>query len=301
MSGARPNPCRPHVAGSSTHALTALFVAWLVAPLVILGAGCGTSGGGGTTPLASDASLEHLEQQEAGPEAGADAREVGDAGREAEAGRATWCDVQNPPPAFCDDFDRGAPGAMWDAVVQTTGASLTLDPASYVSPPQSLAMRSKGVSAAEFGSVLLRKTVARTGTRYKLSFDFMADPVPTSGGPVGIATLDADTFHLFTLYLRDEGVDGGLPQPALVEQIPGGGSSRTTFSAPPLGAFARVELEIDLALQRATLRIGTVAVVNQAPIAAGAASQPTVRVGVLATGPQVAYAARFDNVVVDVE
>lgn len=276
--------------------------AWAWAASTIAAGGCGTSdGGGGGGP--TDASADHAAAQDAQPEgeAGGSGDAGADAKPEAEAGAQTWCDTQSPRPAFCEDFDRGALGTSWDAVVQTPGSAIALDQASFVSAPQSLFAQSKAASSGQLGSVLLRKTVSVTATRVRLAFDFKGDPAPASGGPVGIATLDVTQTHLFTLYLHDEGLDGGAGAPALVEQVPGGGSSRHPFTLPPIGGFTRVELDVDLAAQKATVRFGGTAVLDQVSVAGGTATEATIRVGVLATGPQSAYAARFDNLTVVVQ
>ena len=260
---------------------------------------CGSGTGGAIGP--TDASGDGTAAADAPDDAGADG--ASDAGAdtlvEAESGAPTWCDGLSPKPAFCDDFDRGAVGARWDAIVQTTGSSLAFDQAIFVSAPQSIAMRSKNANSGEVGSVLLRKTVLASPARAKLSFDFAGDPVPASGGPVWIATLDVSLNHLFTLYLRD---DGTTPAPALVEQAPVVGQTRNTFALPATtGQFVRVEIDLDLSAQKADVRFGGTTVLSQIAIAGGAASEATVRIGALTNGPQPAYAARFDNLTLELQ
>jgi hypothetical protein len=268
-------------------------------------AACGSSGGGGVPTDASAEGAISPDTDGDPADGGVDAPSGADARPEAEAGPPTWCATRSPAPAFCDDFDRGALGAAWDALVQTAGSAVALDPSTFTSAPQSLAVRSKAVGGGEFGNVLLRKTVSSTAPRAKLAFDFQGDPAPTSGGPVAIATLDMSLNHLFTLYLRDEGaLDAGASAgPALVELAPVVGQTRYPFTLPALtaGQFVRVEIDVDLGTQRADVRFGGATVLSQIAIAGGATSQPTIRVGVLSTGPQPAYAARFDDVTLELQ
>jgi hypothetical protein len=262
-----------------------------------LSLGCGSTESPGQPADAGD----ERSNVEAGPADASTGDASGDAGldgaRDAEAGGGRWCDTLAPKPAFCDDFDRNDLNVVWDAVVQTTGSALALDQANFRSPPQALAVRSKNAGSNELGNVLVRKTVAGAPARAKLSFDFLGDPAPASGGPVAIATLDMSTSHLFTLYLRD--ADPTTPGPALVEQPPAGPSVRHPFTPPSLAQWVRIEIEVDLSAQKASLRFDANAALNQVSIATSTANGPTLRLGVLTTGPQPAYSARFDNVTLE--
>lgn len=269
----------------------------LVALCLGLSLGCGSTGSSGEPADAGD----ERSNVEAGPDDAAPVDASSDAGsdaaRDAEAGGGTWCDALSPKPAFCDDFDRNNLNVVWDAVVQTTGSALALDQANFRSPPQALAVRSKNAASNEIGNVLVRKTVAGAPTRAKLSFDFLGDPAPGSGGPVAIATLDMSTNHLFTLYLRDD--DPTTPGPALVERPPVGAGVRHPFTLPSVTQWVRVEIEIDLSAQKASLRFDGNAALDQVSIATSTANGPTLRLGALTTGPQPAYSARFDNVTLE--
>src|SRR5438552_1278217 len=80
-----------------------------------------------------------------GPEA-PDAGGGTDAGADAasEAGRADagFCASQSPPPAFCRDFDEGAPAsAGWTAFGESSdAATIAIDTETWTSPPASLAL-----------------------------------------------------------------------------------------------------------------------------------------------------------------
>lgn len=223
-----------------------------------------------------------------------------DAARDdAEAGAPTWCDTRMPAPVFCDDFDRGELGARWDFFLKSPPGTAALDFTNARSWPNALTIVTGKVVDAEFGSILLRKTVGGSPSRARLGFDVFADQAQASG-TLALATLDLSPDHLLTLYLRDE--NPGAPGAALVEVPPGGVPLvRNALPAvPAAGAWTRIELDVDVAGGKATLRFNGTAVLDGVAVAKAKPDKPTIRVGVLTSGPADSYQFRFDNVALDV-
>ena len=238
-------------------------------------------------PLPGDASLA------------AYAREGGGGRDDADSSAPTWCDTRAPVPVFCDDFDRGELGARWDFFLKSPPGTATLDVARARSAPNALAVATRKVLAAEFGSILLRKMVGGSPTRARLGFDLFADATQPSG-TLAVATLDLAADHLLTLYLRDDNADG--PGAALVEVPPGGAPSvRYVLPVTPAVArWTRIDLDVDAAGGRATLRFDGATILDGVALARAATDKPTLRVGVLTSGPADTYQFGFDNVTLDV-
>ena len=214
-----------------------------------------------------------------------------------DVGASTWCDTRAPAPAFCDDFDRGELGARWDFFQTDPPGVATLDQAAFVSAPDAFGVVTKKLTGPDFGTILLRKTISGTFTRARLGFDLFADAAQPTG-TLAVATLDLSLDHLLTLYLRDD--DPDAPAATLTEQPPAGAPAvRHPLSAPPQpAAWTRVELAVDSGAATATL-VFDGAVVLTAPIAKAPMDSPTVRVGVLVSGPAGPYTMRFDDVALD--
>ena len=86
-------------------------------------------------------------------------------------------------------------------------------------------------------------------------------------------------------------------------EVPPGGRPVARFPLPVVPAalrWTRVELDIDAAGGRAYLRFDGVAILDGVALTRAATDRPTVRVGVLASGPADSYRLRFDNVALDV-
>ena len=230
---------------------------------------------------------------------GADAGEGGRERDAADASGQTWCDTRAPVPIFCDDFDRGELGARWDFFLKSPPGTATLDATRARSAPNALAVATRKVLAAEFGSILLRKTVGGSPARARLGFDLFADATQPSG-TLAVATLDLAADHLLTLYLRDENAGG--PGAALVEVPPGGGPAARYALAvtPAVGQWTRVELDVDAAGGRATLRFDGATILDGVALTKAPTDRPTLRVGVLTSGPADTYQFGFDNVTLDV-
>ena len=284
-----PFPCARYTAGMRQWrlALFALGLACNALPAVSVDDGGVSAPDAGPPASASDA----------GP-----AEDSGDAHAPrdgAEVGAPTWCDTRVPAPVFCDDFDRGELGARWDFFLKSPPGTAALDFTDARSSPNALTIVTGKIADAEFGSILLRKTVGGSPIRARLGFDVRVDATQTSG-TLAIATLDLATDHLLTLYLRDD--NPGSPGPALVEVPPGGAPPvRNALPVvPAVGQWTRVELDVDAAAGKATVRFDGKTILDGVALAAGATTKPTVRVGVLCSGPADPYAFRFDNVALDV-
>ncbi len=234
--------------------------------------------------------------------AGSEAAAESDGADEAGADRkvtTSWCEARRPMPIFCDDFDRGDIGARWDYFLQSPPGWAALDDVERSSGRWALAIFTAPLNDAEPGNILLRKTVAGSAARATLGFDVLAEgSQPT--GTLAIATLDLSAFHLLTLYLRDD--DPLAPGPALVEVLPG--TSKVVRNAlpriPPAGRWTRVELDADTANGTLSLRFDGAVVLDNVALARAPTDQPTIRIGVLTSGPAAPYAFHFDDVTLDV-
>jgi hypothetical protein len=245
--------------------------------------GCGTSSSAPTDAGAADAA-----PVDAAPP-------PDDAGHEA-SGTTRFCDSVKA--TFCDDFDKGDLGSTWDFFQQTPPGVGVLDEANFKSAPAAFGVRTKKCAQGDVGTILLRKTIAGGASHVVLAFDVNAD-VGQASGTLAIATLDLSTSHLLTLYLRDD--DPNTPGPTLTEVAPGVSTAiRNPFTKlPAAGAWHNVTLDVDAANGTAALLIDTVNVLS-ATIAKAPVDSPTIRVGVLVTGPAQPYTFDFDNVALTV-
>jgi hypothetical protein len=99
--------------------------------------------------------------------------------------------------------------------------------------------------------------------------------------------------------LRDD--DANSPGPTLTEVAPGVGTPLRNPFTPVPGAsqWTHVVLDVDAANGKASVGFDGVLVLS-ATIAKAKVDSPTIRVGVLVTGPVAPYTFDFDNVTFDV-
>ena len=263
---------------SAVYSTAASAFAATLAALVGLAASANACGSNEGTEILDASPGSDAEAIDANAADGSDsgAREDGGAASDARASDAdaadatirdagpSYCDFLDVKPAFCDDFDHGAVGATWDAVVVIKPGTATLDDTVSTSAPNSLLITTPLVQDTSYGTVLLRKTVTNAAavTHARLAFSFNPTSMTSATGSLAIATLDLSMGHLFTLYLRDQST---TPGPSLVETQ----ASDTRFAltgVPAVGAWTRVILDLDVTNAKANVYFGSAHVLTDAVI-----------------------------------
>jgi hypothetical protein len=285
---------------SSRSCASALLIA---AAFLECGISLAACGGSAETPdppkdAASDAGDAGIDspsspEEDAGPSPADGGR---DAAREASAG--SFCATRTPQPKFCDDFDDGELEGDWDSTTILNGEP-ALDTSVATSLPASLVVGTLPLVDGESAHAHLRTTATGAPTGHVvLSFELMLATATYTKGVVAIATLDVSSNHFFTLYLRDGDADS--PAATLEEIAPASTTRHVLTKLPPANVWTRATIDIDLANAKASVLWGAEKALDQAPIAAGAAEDPTVRIGaVYVYGPADAFEARFDDVTLD--
>jgi len=269
-------------------------------------AACGGSSGDTPDPGADAApEASSIPGSDGGP-TDPDAAPASDAGADSgppvRADAGPGCAALSPPARFCDDFDDGDVADDWTIANVLNGSALDLDTAGgAVSAPASMRVTTKAVAAMSTAPAHLRHTVFGAVNHATLSFWalFTTSPAITKGA-VAIATLDVTTSHFFTLWLRDAPQDGSDPA-AVLEEINGATITRTPLTKlPPMGAWTRVVIDLDLVAGKASVSFDADRAVDAAPIAAVPGTEATFRVGaVYVFGPADPLQASFDDVIVD--
>lgn len=204
-----------------------------------------------------------------------------------------------PKPVFCDDFDDGDLKDDWEVLNVSAGSSATLDTTGYASPPASFAAQTKAVVAQDAAFAHVRTTVTGTPSRVRLAFSAYFPRTTLDKGMLAIATVDVSQSHFFTLFLRDG--DPDAPGPTLEESVPGTTTRHVLGSPPPANAWTRIVVDLDLAAGKASVTWDATKALDGAAIATTpTAVDPTIRIGALYVyGPQDAFEARFDDVLVE--
>jgi hypothetical protein len=189
-------------------------------PLVILAAGCG---GVTTTPPGDDAG--------------------------ADTGTTGFCAGLTPAPIFCADFDASTELAEWTSSGATNG-TLAVQAGDASSPPNALRASVQPGSASAHATV----SFASAGlSRARIALAIRLDPACFQGtnlndGLVGVATAvfgSGPTAYALSLFAGSEGAlvyEGGGP----AQPDAGAGGQYLPAANVPSGAWARVEMEIDL-------------------------------------------------------
>ena len=223
-----------------------------------------------------------------------------DAGTDAKADASakSFCATLSPKPRFCDDFDDGDLDDDWDVLTVLNGEA-DLDPTSATSVPASFAVGTLPVASAQSAHVHLRTTSNGTAAGHVvLAFDVMLATATFTQGVVAIARLDVSSNHFFTLYLRDG--DPDAPAATLEEIRRQARHATSSRSSRPQTMWTHATIDVDLGAAKATVLWGTEKALDQAPIAAGTAKDPTIRIGaVYIYGPAAPFEARFDGVTLD--
>lgn len=284
-----------------------IAVAALATALVCAMAACGSEGGvdpgADSGPPGDDAGPDGTTSDADVPDSDASVDAPVDAKPDTriDAG-PSFCSSLSPKPKFCDDFDDGDAANAWDALTSVGGTLLDIDVTSYRSAPYSLGVATPPLLNMQAATANLRKTLFGSAKHSKLAFStfFVTDPVVTKGA-LAIATLDVSLDHFFTLHLRDSPQDGVSVPAAVLEEIEGSTITRFPLSAlPPKGAWARIEIDLDLNAAKANVTIDGAKVVDNVTIGTTGGTEATVRLGAFYLfGPADPVEAAFDDVVID--
>lgn len=246
-----------------------------------------------SAPGGTDAGVEAAAPIDAGTDAPAD---VGaDTAVDVDAGPKGYCASLTPAPTFCEDFDQGTmfPPKRWDSAIDNGADGQIV--ATGKSMPN--AYRSTVPQVNGYANSLLRTSVAATGTKLSVAFDY--NSAVTIGGPFPNAKIIARVFlsndHSFTIELPD-----GVSGPALVEHVTGSLPTTTPFvPAPPEGTWTRIALDFDTQTRKVNLTIGGKAALTNASFTSSASGAFGLNLGLSAD--TLAYVAEYDNVVIDVK
>jgi hypothetical protein len=258
---------------------------------------CGSSGESSDPPSQGpDAAIVVPAEDGAAPapEAGADAA---DAGSDVVSPGGRYCTKLTPVPRFCDDFDDGDLTNDWTQFVAPAGSVFELDPSSSSSAPASFHVIAQATAAAAANNVLLRSTMFGTVKHAKLAFALLMPSVTFTKGAVAIAQFYVNLDDVYTLYLRGPDDAANIP---MLEAFVGGVTTRHMLATlPPVGAWTRVAIDLDLAGGKASVSFGAAKALDAAPISVLTGTEATVRIGAIVDGPADAVEARFDDVVID--
>ncbi len=280
----------------------------VIVPLggAVLGLHCASLGGLESGDGADAAGADALaEAQETGPPPPAD-----EGGADADAA-APFCASLAPAPTFCDDFDEGAPlVAGWDQLSVYNGAAGLLDTLARSPPFAFLASlpATDGDAAFETGAALVKTFPAKV-PNVRLAYDVRVDAAVGDGWiwPSQIEFGTTDGFDSVQLAVSRN--SGTLKETRFGDA--GSDVSHDIARGVPLGVWVRVEIALAFTVDANGTATSSVATVSfdgvdaAGPIPIGAHvvwSAPTVKVGMTyAQNPAVSWAARFDDVVVDLK
>ena len=260
---------------------------------------CGSGEDGGEAPELADAgdggvTLDAMGPEPAAPDSGTDAPT--DAPQDVDGAGPPFCATQSPAPKFCADFDDPNPGAAWTTKTEVpNNSTVGIDTTVSKSGPASLRGESRALLATEPGNAALRKTFLVGSTHVRLAFSGRWSATTFGDGMVAIANVDVAANRFFTLYLRNAD-----PGTAVLEEIDGATTTLTPLAAvPAVSTWTRVELDLDLANGKATVRLDG-AKVAEAATGTAAATEVSVRIGnVYVTGPLPKLVGNYDDVTLD--
>lgn len=213
-----------------------------------------------------------------------------------DAGPLPFCASLDPAPLFCADFDDSTDLAAWTSTTVTNG-TLTVEPGDATSPPHALRASIEPGMANAHATVTL-PTTGLTHARLSLAIRLETacfEGTNLNDGLVGVGTLVfGGGAYALALFAGSEG--------AVVYE----GSSTDGQYLPaanvPSGAFARVDMEVDLRGEKTvTTRVdGGAPVVSPLAFAPETLDTPLVAVGLdAAIAHPTACVALLDDVVFD--
>jgi hypothetical protein len=212
-----------------------------------------------------------------------------------------YCAGLVPKPKFCDDFDDGNLTNDWTASAATEGSVFELDTSTSTSAPASFHVVAQADMAAASNNVLLRTTLfpvpGATVNHGKLVFSALLPSVTFTQGAIALASFHITTTDAYTLYLRGPDAAGNVP--TLEENVNGTITEHMLTALPPINAWTRVTVDLDLAGGKASVSFDTVKALDAATITVITGSEATVRIGAIIDSPSDKLEAHYDDVIVD--
>ncbi len=276
------------------------FLAGICVGASLYGAACGGSESVDPTPAVDDSGADAApdvlpEEDAAAPDAAPDA--VVDARPDVVPPPAHYCAGLVPKPKFCDDFDDGDLTNDWTAFAANAGSVFELDTTTSTSAPASFHV----VAPEEMGAVanndLLRTTIFGTVNHGKLAFSTILPSVTFTQGAIALASFHITVSDSYTLYLRGPDAAGNVP--TLEENVNGTITEHMLTALPPINAWTRVTVDLDLSGGKASVSFGAVKALDAAPITVITGSEATVRIGAIIDSPSDKFEAHYDDVIVD--
>lgn len=263
--------------------------------------GCSSSDAPADPGPATDAGAETSLEEEDGAAPvndGGPGKDAADARPDAPAPGTHYCTKLPTPPRFCDDFDDdGDLTDDWTQSAAPPGAVFELDTTSSSSAPASFHVVAKASAAVAANNVLLRSTMFGVVKHARLELDVFLPSVTFTQGAIAIAQFYVNLHDVFTLYLR--GPDDAANIPMLESVVNGMLTRHMLTSLPTAGAWTHVLVDLDLAGGKASVSFGAQKALDSATIDVLTGTEATVRIGAIIDGPNDAFEARFDDVVID--
>lgn len=262
-----------------------------VSCIVVVAAACGsesTSSGGNTTDGGSSLDGGSNGQDGASPGDGGGGK---DGATPSDAKAGPFCASLVPAPTLCEDFDDGTPPKDSDTVVDP-GASLGFDDTIAHSTPKSY-RASVTANGAGVVNALLRTPLdfVSTAKTFVVAFELMPSAAPPAQGTLVVGRAFLSQTRSVAIELTSENgpvlreQEGALDKP-----------SAAMTALPKANVWSRLELTIDLATKRASLRT------NGAEVASLALTGTTLDFFAVNLGLQSdkTFTAWYDDVVFDV-
>jgi hypothetical protein len=227
-----------------------------------------------------------------GAAAAADAADGAPAGRGCAGSRAY----------FCADFGAEPVDRGWDEVEATNGGTVVLDPSRWTSPGGSLRARTPAIAAGAGADAKarLQKTLSRTASAVRLSFDVHVTTAPTSRAGTELASVvftDGATYYTLYVVLHED-------RDTLLEYVSNASGSSTLQELPLIprptrGAWTRLELDATLARATASVMVDGKPAASVALRPPFASAEARIRVGLATDAPASEVDVSIDDVFAD--
>lgn len=238
-------------------------------------AGEGSTGDGSTGDGSTDGST--------------DAAEILDAG--------SFC-LGRGPHTVCEDFD-GKHEAGWTYFEQASGATGTVSPGAFVSPPNSLFI-TRPADAGRFSGVVLSKLLEPTTKAVAVEADVMGYALGEGYANI-LYLLDTNAPpNLVTFGIE---ANNGSPQSFVIVSIDGQGKLYPAGAPLPVDRFAHVRFEVALSATAGSIRVTIDNAVRldlpSLPTSSSTATGRSFNAGFLSGETSDTFNVRLDNIVVD--
>jgi hypothetical protein len=224
-----------------------------------------------------------------------------------------FCATLSPTPLFCADFDEGSPTAGFSPI-HTTGGSLSLDSAEFVTSPGALLAQSSAIAAGGVVDTTVYRSFALSGQTLTatLDWDVRVDQADAAGGVAVLGELalhDAggDVYFLQLQVTSNGGAPLSCNLPEVYVPSTGGAGAYTAHPASATIALSRwthVTLSMTAPFAggagTATLSLDGMQAESTPISVAVSGFTPSFGIGLpYASGPSQGWTAVFDDVVLD--